>query len=144
MAVEEESPMLTLPHFSCSSNWADSHHLNGSATEGVVDDDDDDVEAIGMHHLDGTPAIELDSSEDANNNNIMIRPLASMSFQELYELREEYAPNTFRHALLSIALMRAEKMKQEDTKSSQILLPWLLRDTVVVVRKKKPFPETTA
>lgn len=139
--VEEESPMLTLPHFSCSSNWADSHHLNGSATKGVHDDND--VEAIGMDHLDGTPTIQVGSSEDTKNN-IIIRPLASMSFQELYELREEYAPNTFRHALLSIALMRAEKIKRDENKSQQILLPWLLRDTVVILRKKKPFTVTTA
>jgi hypothetical protein len=143
MPVEEESPMLTLPHFSCSSNWASSHHLNGSAPEGVHDDEDDDVKAIGMDHLDGTPTIQVGSSEDAKNN-IIIRPLASLSFQELYELREEYAPNTFRHALLSIALMRAENMKRDENKSHQILLPWLLRDTVVILRKKKPFTVTTA
>jgi len=96
-----------------------------------------------MDHLDGTPTIQVGSSEDTKNN-IIIRPLASMSFQELYELREEYAPNTFRHALLSIALMRAEKIKRDENKSQQILLPWLLRDTVVILRKKKPFTVTTA
>lgn len=137
VAVGEDSPMLTLTHFSSSSHWTENHHLHGSATQG-----DDEVEAIGMHHLDWTPTLDLASSNDANDS-IMIRPLASMSFQELCELREEYAPNSFRHALLSIALMRADKNKRDENNSSPILLPWLLRDTVVVLKKKKPISATT-
>jgi len=129
-AEEEESPMLTLPHFSSSHPLPD---ILGHSESHVPDTN---ASYLSLTHTEPS----YDELEQGS-----AVPLASLSMKEISLLRDEYTPNSFRHSLLSIVLMRKERhlrkaknegRSEEDKDNTMIVLPALLRDTVVVTRRK--------
>ena len=162
--VDESSPMLTLHHFSASHSLPDLYgnsQFQASNSQGIAStaggtpatatelyDESGIFTETEEDHLTLThtePSIdELDEGSAV--------PLSSLSAKEIRILRDEYSPNSFRHALLSIALMRKERANQLQTErlgcsdavvdtpgldgSDKVVLPALLRDTVVVARRK--------
>ena len=129
-AEEEESPMLTLPHFSSSHPLPDIFGHSESHVQ------DTSASYLSLTHTEPS----YDELEQGS-----AVPLASLSTKEISLLRDEYAPNSFRHSLLSIVLMRKERhlrkaknegRGEEDGDNTMIVLPALLRDTVVVMRRK--------